>query len=133
MEPPHKEVEAQATQAGGKRYNHHRLDVYAVTMEFIRWRHDCLRRLPRRSDLADQLDRASTSIALNIAEACGEGCGADQRRFFRIARRSATECDAALDLIEAARLETPQQLEPGRKLIGRIVAMLTALAPPPGH
>jgi hypothetical protein len=80
------------------RYNHHRLEAYEATLEFIRWRRAVLRRLPRGS-LANQLDRAAASVALNIAEACGESSRTAQEHFFRLARRSATECDAALDVI----------------------------------
>ncbi len=109
------------------RYNHHRLDAYQATLEFIRWRRAALRRLPRGS-LANQLDRAAASVALNIGEACGESSRTAQEHFFRMARRSATECDAALDVIEAMQLATPQQLAPGRLLIHRTTAMLTRLA-----
>ena len=47
--------------------------------------------------LADQLRRASTSISFNIAEGAGEYAPADKARFYRIARRSATESAAILD------------------------------------
>src|SRR5512141_575906 len=88
-------------EAGGAlpRYNHRRLDAYQVALEFIRWRQANIRHLPRGSNLGDQLDRAASSIALNIAEGSGESSPAERARFFRFARRSATECDAALDVI----------------------------------
>lgn len=123
------EGQAQAVPPGeGRRFNHHRLDAYQVTMEFIRWRERSLKRLPRNSDLADQIDRASSSIALNIAEACGEASAGDQARFFRIARRSATECNAILDVAEALGHETPARINEGRALLARVVAMLTVLS-----
>ncbi len=119
---------AETAVEAGRRFNHHRLDVYEAAIEFVRWRARSLRRLSRTSDLADQITRASTSIALNIAEACGEGSFGEQARFFRIARRSATECDAILDVIEALGLETPERVAEGRTLLGRMIAMLTALS-----
>ena len=48
--------------------------------------------------LSDQLNRASTSIAANIAEGNGRFTKADRRHFFVIARSSAHECLPFLDL-----------------------------------
>ena len=48
--------------------------------------------------LSDQLNRASTSIAANIAEGNGRFTKADRRNFFVIARSSAHECLPFLDL-----------------------------------
>ena len=54
-----------------------------------------------RAGLVDQLDRASTSIPLNIAEENGKFTGADRCRFFDIARGSALECAASLDVLRS--------------------------------
>ncbi|MGE3260564.1 MAG: four helix bundle protein [Bacteriovoracia bacterium] len=48
--------------------------------------------------LKDQLLRASSSIALNIAEGCGRSTRKDQNRFFFQALGSLRESQAALDL-----------------------------------
>ena len=48
--------------------------------------------------LADQLNRASVSIATNLAEGNGRFTKADRRHFFTIARGSAQECVPLLDL-----------------------------------
>jgi four helix bundle protein len=48
-------------------------------------------------DLADQLERAITSVLLNLAEG-NRRHGRDPRRFFTIASGSAAEITAALDL-----------------------------------
>ena len=40
-----------------------------------------------RAYLADQLQRAATSVPLNIAEGAGEYSGAEKNRFYRIAKK----------------------------------------------
>jgi four helix bundle protein len=53
--------------------------------------------------LKDQLERASSSVALNLAEGSGRGTCADQKRFYEIALGSLRECQAILDLVQAPR------------------------------
>ena len=73
-------------------------------MDFVALAHRILAALPvGHAGLGDQLRRAATSIALNIAEGAGEFSKPDKARFYRFARRSGTECAAALDV--AVRLE----------------------------
>lgn len=48
--------------------------------------------------LADQLSRASLSVAANIAEGNGRFTTADRRNFFGIARGSVQECVPLLEL-----------------------------------
>ena len=111
----------------GRRYDHQRMDVYRAGVAFLEWRRGALRSLPKGSDLADQLTRASTSITLNIAEGCGEYSRGERLRFFRMARRSATECDAILDAALALGLESPAMIATGRAVLHRVLAMLTVL------
>ncbi len=110
------------------RFDFQRLDVYRAAIKFAGWRRRLLRRLPAADgDLADQMRRASTSIALNVAEGCGEFSLPDRARFYRFARRSAAECAAVLDLFEELELFRGDALEDGRVLLDRIIAMLTAM------
>ncbi len=49
--------------------DHERLDIYKHALAFVVTAYEIAETLPgKRGDLADQLRRASTSIALNIAE-----------------------------------------------------------------
>ena len=54
--------------------------------------------------LADQLNRASLSIATNIAEGNGRFTKADRKNFFGIARGSAQECVPLLELARRRKL-----------------------------
>ena len=65
---------------------------------------------------------------LNIAEGAGEFAAAEKARFYRIARRSATECAAILDVCAALRIADPAPLAASRDLLLRVVAMLTKMA-----
>ena len=111
-----------------KYFDHERLDVYSVAIDWVVLADDVVEQLPRgRGYLADQLQRAATSIALNIAEGAGEFSGPEKARFYRIARRSATECAAVLDVVRRLELTSPDRLGAGRDLLLRIVSMLTKL------
>lgn len=54
--------------------------------------------------LADQLNRASLSIATNLAEGNGRFTKADRKNFFVIARGSAQECVPLLELASRKKL-----------------------------
>jgi len=82
----------------------------------------------RLGALRDQLDRASISIVLNIAEGSGRFAPADKAHFYLIARGSAMECLAALSLMSARSLVSPDLDRRSRSLLTRVVAMLTRLA-----
>lgn len=109
-------------------FEHERLDVYKTAIQLLAISDQVIDALPRgRSHLGDQLGRASSSIVLNIAEGAGEFAAAEKARFYRIARRSATECAAIFDVCGALRIADPASLAAGRDLLLRIVAMLTKL------
>ena len=98
-----------------------RLDVYRLALELLADATE-LGRGRMAAALRDQLDRASSSIVLNIAEEAGRVSGPDKARFYTIARGSAMECAAILD-----RRIDPAHHAHGRQLLLRIVQMLTKL------
>ncbi len=111
-----------------KAFDHERLEVYGVAIEFVAVADALVEELPRgRAYLADQLQRAATSIALNIAEGAGERSTADKARFYRFACRSATESAAILDVMRTLELSEVPKLQQGRELLLRIVQMLVRL------
>ena len=77
--------------------------------------------------LKDQLERASLSVCLNVAEAAGRRSPRDKARFYAIARGSATEVAALLDILTLRRLASPAAIRTGRRLAIRIVQMLTRI------
>jgi len=109
-------------------FEHEKLDVYQAGIELVAVADDIINELPRgRSHLADQLHRAGTSIPLNIAEGAGEFAKNEKARFYRIARRSATEAAAILDVLRRLQLSRSERLDQGRALLLRVVAMTTAM------
>jgi len=110
-------------------FDHERLDVYQAALDFVAVADEMIERFPRgRAHLADQLERAATSVPLNIAEGAGEFSRHEKARFYRIARRSATECAAILDVCRRRKIADEQILAAGRSLLLRLVSMLTRMA-----
>jgi four helix bundle protein len=81
--------------------------------------------------LRDQLERSSLSVVLCIAEGAGRMSQQDKRRFYEMARGSATESAAALDVLRVRRLLDADQHRQARELTIRIVQMLSRLCGPP--
>lgn len=108
--------------------DHEKLDVYRLALEFMALADEIADALPRgRAYLADQLRRASSSVVLNIAEGAGEFAPAEKARFYRMARRSAIECAAVLDIARRLRVGGHDLIEAGRASLLRIVSMLVGL------
>lgn len=108
-------------------FGHEKLDVYRETIAFIAWLSAILDGAVKFGDVKDQLNRASTSIALNLAEGNGKYAPRDHCRFFDIAHGSALECAAGLDVLVAKGKLTRDQVRPGKERIRKIVRMLMGL------
>ena len=110
-------------------FDHERLDVYQLALEFFDLADDLIEHLPRgRGHLADQLTRASLSIVNNIAEGAGKFSKGDKRRYYLSAMGSSTECAAMLDVCMRRKLIAEETHRYGKTLLDRIVAMLVVLA-----
>lgn len=77
--------------------------------------------------LQDQLERASLSVVCNIAEGAGRRSRKDKRRMYAIARGSATETAAIVDVLRLRRLAPEGQCGAARSLALRVVQLLTKL------
>ena len=110
-------------------FDHERLDVYQFSLKFAVMSARIIEVFPSgRSHLADQLHRAAVSVTLNIAEGAGEFSKGDKARFYRMAKRSATECAAVLDICRELQLVEDGPLAEGRDILIKIVTMLIKLA-----
>jgi len=112
--------------AGAALLDAEKLDVYRIALEFQAITGQLV---PKRgyAELRDQLERASISIVLNIAEGCGRRSPADKGRFYSMARGSATECAAVIDLLRARGLVDERLRNRARTLLVRVVQMLSQL------
>jgi four helix bundle protein len=109
--------------------DHEKLNVYQVAIEFVLLADEVIEHLPRgRAYLSDQLQRAALSIPLNIAEGAGEYSIDEKARFYRMAKRSATECAGILDVCHRLQLVEEEHHMKGRELLIRIVSMLVKMA-----
>ncbi len=109
------------------RFDHEKLNVYRRSLQFVVWTTGLLERIPVKLAARGQIERASTSISLNIAEGNGRYTATDRCRFFDIARGSALECAAALDVLVAKKVFTDKEIETGKAHLIEIVNMLVGL------
>lgn len=75
----------------------------------------------------DQLDRASTSITLNIAEGAGKFSKNDKKNFYIIARGSAHECVAILRLLKLKKKINEETFNDAYSQLELISRMLSGL------
>jgi four helix bundle protein len=108
-------------------FDHEKLDVYQEAIAFCSWVGEFLTAISSKAAAKDQLDRASTSIPLNIAEGNGKFSAKDRARFFEVARGSALECAACLDVLLVRKLAKEEQVVFSKERLARIVQMLIGL------
>jgi four helix bundle protein len=108
-------------------FDHEKPDVCQEAIAFCGWVGDLLSDVAGKAAAKDQLDRASTSMPLNIAEGSGKFSDADRSRFLEIARGSALECAACLDVLAVLRLVASERIVPAQEQLVRIVNMLMGM------
>src|SRR5437899_5309445 len=96
-------------------------------MKFIAWATELISKVKGKAAVKDQLDRASTSVRLNIAEGNGKFAIKDRCRFLDFARGSALECAACLDVLVAKHLIDVAETVSGKQRLFEIVSMLMGL------
>ena len=108
-------------------FDHEKLVVYQESIVFCGWVGELLSTINTRLAVKDQLDRASTSIPLNIAEGNGKFSDTDRSRYLEIARGSALECAACLDVLVARKVMAADAAATEKERLVRIVGMLIGL------
>jgi four helix bundle protein len=108
-----------------------KLDVYQRSIEFLVFARRLLQRIPKgHGDLVDQLRRSAQSVPQNVAEGAGKSTRADKAKHYTIARGSAMESAAHLDVMRVEELLDDEQYAVGVALLERVVAMLTKMIDP---
>ena len=109
-------------------FDHENMDVYKLSIEFVAQANEIIEKLPKgRRYIADQLQRAALSVVLNIAEGAGKFAPRDKASFYTIARGSATECAAILDVCERLEIIENKIFVRNKNYLDRIAQMLTKL------
>jgi len=108
-------------------FDQERLDVYQESIAFCGWVGDFLNEITAKAAAKDQIDRASTSLPLNIADGNSKLSTTDRARFLEIARGSALECAACLDVLAARKFVSPDRITPAKEQLVRIVNRLTGM------
>ena len=108
-------------------FDHEKLDVYRKSIAFCAWVGDFLPTIIQKTAAKDQLDRASTSVPLNIAEGNGKFSVKDRARYLEMARGSALECAACLDVLVARKLAATEQVADAKAQLAAIVRMMIGL------
>ena len=107
--------------------DHERLIVYQRAISFITWSSVLNKEIGPSGDVRNQLDRASTSVPLNIAEGNGKFSIRDRIKYLDIAYGSALECSACLDVVVAKSAAAPMRVAEGKQIIEEIVNRLVRL------
>jgi len=108
-------------------FDHEKLDIYQEAIAFCGCVGELLGEISAKAAAKDQLDRASTSLPLNIAEGNGKFSTVDRARFLEIARGSALECAACLDVLAVRKLVAAERILPAKERLVRIVNMLMGM------
>lgn len=109
-------------------FDHEKLKVYQKALYFIEWLSKLeIKNSSKKIAVIDNLDRASTSIVLNIPEGNGKFTSKDRCRFFDISRGSALESAGCLDVLLKKGMISKDDNEEGKRILEEIVSMLVGL------
>lgn len=109
-------------------YKFQQLTVYQMALDYIDQIYGLTNRLPEseRFNLRSQLERAGTSIVLNITEGSTGQTDAEQNRFLGLALRSYLETVACLDIAQRHGYLASGMTAPVRELGHRLFTKLQA-------
>jgi four helix bundle protein len=104
------------------------LTVYQDALDFVDKAYDSARKWPREElfGLSDQLKRASTSVALNIAEGTSR-TSKDFCHFLDLARGSCYECSAIVSIAKRRKLIHEKEFMDFSEHLEKIARKISAL------
>jgi len=110
-------------------HDYRTLRVYDMAIEIMGETYRLTKTLPHseRYGLVQQMNRASASIASNVAEDAGRGDSRDFARFLRIARGSACELEAQATTVARVGLVDGESARVPRKHLEKLTVSLTNL------
>ncbi len=79
---------------------HTKLEVYPIARQLVSEVYKLTKSFPadERFGISSQIQRASVSVMLNIAEGSARRSGSERCRYYEIARASLVELDAAIEI-----------------------------------
>lgn len=104
-------------------FDHEKLKAYHAALAFIAWMTEAATEPACSSDLLTKMDKASTSVVLNIAEGNGRKSNADKIKFFKTASKANTQITALLDIA----YRNTEEIEQGRALLTEAGKCITGL------
>ena len=109
-------------------FEHERLVVYQLAIEFLATAEDLVEHLPpRREFLAGELGQAAVATPLLIAEGASGLPAEESQRLHRQALRSAARCAALLDVLRRLALAEAGPLSAARRHLVRLIDILSGL------
>jgi four helix bundle protein len=118
------------------KYKFQRLEVYQMALQYLDRIYELTKTFPaeEKYNLTSQLQRAATSIVLNIAEGSTGQSDAEQHRFLGLAMRSYLESVACLDIAQRRAYLTTHNLDEirgfGHQLFTKLQAFRRSLKEP---
>jgi four helix bundle protein len=114
--------------ASEPKYKFQRLEVYQLALEYLDRIYELTKTFPaeEKYNLTSQLQRAATSIVLNIAEGSTGQSDAEQNRFLGLALRSYLETIACFDIAQRRAYLTTGNLDEIRGFGHRLFTKLQA-------
>ena len=108
--------------------DHHKLQVYHRSLILLKDCDNIVQQLPQgRSHVREQIERATCSIVANVAEGAGEFRRKEKARFYRMARRSAIEVAAWLEITAQRKEAAESDIQQALQRLENVVSMLVKL------